>query len=367
MTSRVTNGSRDPSMHIFNQTIICLSALLPSPLPFPAAIIYYLVVIIQSTVLSGTSRIKPANSNTSQQLPEGPNKSNTHKHIHTQLQCIAMGVFSKVFLRLTMGGFFLVQWQLTAFQPYLQQQALLKKKQHQLPVMQCLESSMAAKRTLLSCIQSTKIFESKDPNEAIKSERCAVLGRRESIVRTTASVAMVLLGGLSVAPPPILAATDATDSTSPTTTTTTAADILKSLGSIPTFVLVEGDSGVPFMIFNGENAATGYFFLSYNIAEQALRDAREKDKQQSGGAANDVWNAAQVRVVPLSIAMQLALSSQQRAAVNEEKGVKGKRAGIEMLGIRNNTWIVVSISIARAEGTVPISPYIFTAIFQISN
>jgi hypothetical protein len=261
-----------------------------------------------------------------------------------------MGVFSKVFLRLTMGGFFLVQWQLTAFQPYLQQQALLKKKHHQLPVMQCLESSMAAKRTLLSCLQSTKIFESKDPNEAMESERCAVLGRRESIVRTTASVAMVLLGGLSVAPPPILAATDATDSSSPTTTTTTttAADILKSLGSIPTFVLVEGDSGVPFMIFNGENAATGYFFLSYNIAEQALRDAREKDKQQSGGAANDVWNAAQVRVVPLSIAMQLALSSQQRAAVNEEKGVKGKHAGIEMLGIRNNTWLVVSISTARA-------------------
>lgn len=143
------------------------------------------------------------------------------------------------------------------------------------------------------------------------------LGRREALAGSAASMAIALSQIVGF---PIVANAAVYDNTPPASPLT-ASDVLKTLGSSPTFVLVQGDTGVPFMIFNGEAGATGYFFLSYNIAEQALQDAREKDKQN--GAAN-IWNEAQIRVVPLSIAMQLALTTKQLAAVNEEKGVRGE-------------------------------------------
>jgi hypothetical protein len=163
------------------------------------------------------------------------------------------------------------------------------------------------------------------------------LNRRKSLIQFLAGAVTVLLPGIPIHPSMAIAAAaavvdDDTSTTIVATTTTTseteisttppsAKDILSRLGSIPTFVLVQGDTGIPFMIFNGERSATGYFFLSYNIAEQALRDAREKD--QTKGSVANIWNAAQVRVVPLSIAMQLALSSKQRVAVNDDPAVQG--------------------------------------------
>ncbi|KAG7351655.1 hypothetical protein IV203_007703 [Nitzschia inconspicua] len=164
-------------------------------------------------------------------------------------------------------------------------------------------------------VGSSRLCVNANSSEYEPSHPKGFLGRRETLLTSlaTASTALPsLFTGLLTSPPAAVA--DESDSSG---SPSSAADVLKSLGTIPTFVLVQGDTGVPFMIFNGENGATGYFFLSYNIAEQALRDAREKDKQN--GAAN-IWNAAQIRVVPLSIAMQLALSTKQRTAVNEEKG-----------------------------------------------
>jgi hypothetical protein len=163
------------------------------------------------------------------------------------------------------------------------------------------------------------------------SQSTPELNRRRSIIQSLAGVVTLSLhgwpvessmAGATVVPVDVSSTiTEEVSSSAPAT----ANAILSRLGSIPTFVLVQGDTGIPFMIFNGERSATGYFFLSYNIAEQALRDAREKDKATGGGSSTavNIWDTAQVRVVPLSIAMQLALSSQQRVAANNDKAVEG--------------------------------------------
>jgi hypothetical protein len=76
------------------------------------------------------------------------------------------------------------------------------------------------------------------------------------------------------------------------------------------------------MIFNGGRSATGFFFMSYNMAQTALQDAIGKDKAKEAGAS---WTAAQVRVIPLSVAMQLSLGPRERIAVNPDKSIQGKR------------------------------------------
>eukprot|EP00980_Cylindrotheca_fusiformis_P021356 scaffold8240_cov133-Cylindrotheca_fusiformis.AAC.1 len=98
--------------------------------------------------------------------------------------------------------------------------------------------------------------------------------------------------------------------------TSTSQEVLLRLRSIPTFCLVNPD-GVPFMIFDGQASATGYFFLSFDVAAQALKDAREKDKN---AGATEIWSNAKIIVVPLAVALQLALRKTQREAVNN--GIK---------------------------------------------
>mmetsp|Transcript_32116 Transcript_32116/g.78039 ORF Transcript_32116/g.78039 Transcript_32116/m.78039 type:complete len:310 (-) Transcript_32116:1850-2779(-) len=87
-------------------------------------------------------------------------------------------------------------------------------------------------------------------------------------------------------------------------------EVLLRLRSIPTFCIVNPD-GIPFMIFDGQSSATGYFFLSFDVAAQALKDARQKDKKGS-----EIWSNANIVVVPLAVALQLALRKTQREATN---------------------------------------------------
>lgn len=104
---------------------------------------------------------------------------------------------------------------------------------------------------------------------------------------------------------------------SPSTTATSRA-VLSRLAGIPTFCIVDGATGVPYMIFDGQASATGYFFLSFRVASEALNDAREKDAK---GRA--IWEAAQIVVVPLPVALQLALTRRQRVAVNGGGAAEG--------------------------------------------
>ena len=103
-----------------------------------------------------------------------------------------------------------------------------------------------------------------------------------------------------------------------TTASPTASEIFLRLRSIPTFCLVNSE-GVPFMIFDGQASATGYFFLSYETAVRALEDARKKDKNEG---AKEIWSDAKIMVVPLAVAMQLSLRKTQRDAINEGINLK---------------------------------------------
>jgi hypothetical protein len=113
----------------------------------------------------------------------------------------------------------------------------------------------------------------------------------------------------------------------------TKQEILSKLAGIPTFCLVNGpgsgNEGVPFDIYNTQTAtATGYFFMSYDTALKALKTASDLDASRGDG---NIWTTARVKVVPLSVAIQLSLSKRRRVAVNEEKGV----AGIQVDTIHN--------------------------------
>jgi hypothetical protein len=89
-----------------------------------------------------------------------------------------------------------------------------------------------------------------------------------------------------------------------------ASAILLRLRGIPTFCIVNAD-GVPFMIFDGQASATGYFFLSFQVAAATLSDARQKDTK-----GEDIWGGASIISVPLAIALQLTLRNTQRKALN---------------------------------------------------
>jgi hypothetical protein len=91
-----------------------------------------------------------------------------------------------------------------------------------------------------------------------------------------------------------------------------ASQILLRLKSIPTFCVVD-PKGVPFMIFDGQASATGYFFLSFDIAAQALADAKRKDNNVGAAA---IWEQARIIVVPLAVALQVSLRKSQRVAIN---------------------------------------------------
>ena len=93
-----------------------------------------------------------------------------------------------------------------------------------------------------------------------------------------------------------------------------ANEIFLRLKNIPTFAIVNND-GIPLMIFDGQASATGYFFLSFNVAKTVLEDARSKDKSKD---AADKWSDATIITIPLTVALQLGLRKVQRRAINTD-------------------------------------------------
>jgi len=110
-------------------------------------------------------------------------------------------------------------------------------------------------------------------------------------------------------------------------TAATKQEIISKLAKIPTFCLVNGPDagpgfdGVPFTIYDANSAvSTGFFFLNYDSALLALKTASDLDSPRGDG---NIWATAKVKVVPLSVAIQLSLGRRRRLAINEEKGVGG--------------------------------------------
>lgn len=141
------------------------------------------------------------------------------------------------------------------------------------------------------------------------------LSRRETLSKTASSI-LVAAAAAGISFPEESLAADATKQ-----------EIIAKLAGIPTFALVNGPGagpeldGVPFDIYDPNSAkATGYFFMSYATAQQALEQASNLDSARGDG---NIWATAKIKVVPLSVAVQLALVGRRRVAVNEEEGVKG--------------------------------------------
>jgi len=140
--------------------------------------------------------------------------------------------------------------------------------------------------------------------------------RRDTLSKTASSV--LAASSLGVASPSVAAEAS---------TAAAKQEIISKLSGIPTFCLVNGPeagpdlNGVPFGIYSPDSGtATGYFFMSYDIALDALKAASKLDSFRGDGS---IWETALVKVVPLSIAVQLSLSKRRRVAVNEEEGVGG--------------------------------------------
>ena len=170
-----------------------------------------------------------------------------------------------------------------------------------LPLAKGFQSRLATKS--FSAVSSSKIRTSlhinngDDATEDIEDSSISIPSRRDAL-STVAATAVALF--CSPVLPAIAAEGDAVS----------ASDILLRLRGIPTFCIVNAD-GVPLMIFDGQASATGYFFLSFQLAAKTLSDARQKDS-----AGEDTWGSATIISVPLAIALQLTLRNTQRKALN---------------------------------------------------
>lgn len=140
--------------------------------------------------------------------------------------------------------------------------------------------------------------------------------RRETLSKTASSLLVASAAAAGFSFPESSVAADATKQ-----------EIIAKLAGIPTFCLMNGPDagpdfdGVPFGIYDASSAtATGYFFMSYQTAQQALETASNLDMERGDG---NIWSTAKIKVVPLSIAIQLSLGRRQRVAINEEEGVAG--------------------------------------------
>jgi len=184
-------------------------------------------------------------------------------------------------------------------------------------------SSTAAKPGLQATSAESNSENSNSENN-LAGDNDSWTTRRETLSRTASSLlAVSAISAGFVSPQSALAAEGAA----------TKQEIFSKLAGIPTFSLVNGpgsgNEGVPFDIYNTQTAtATGYFFMSYETAVKALKAASDMD---SGLGDGNIWATARVKVVPLSVAIQLSLTKRRRIAVNEEKGV----AGIQVDTIHN--------------------------------
>ena len=165
--------------------------------------------------------------------------------------------------------------------------------------------------------------DNNDNNSSSSSSSDTFLNtRRDTLKQTATATAAAILtvsatSAAVLAPQSAFAAAPA--AAAPATTASSKQEILSKLAGIPTFALVN-ENGIPFVIFDRSTATgTGYFFLTKEIALQALDSARRND---SSKGAEQIWDKAQIKVVPLSIALQLSLTKRRRTTVNEEDGVR---------------------------------------------
>ncbi len=92
----------------------------------------------------------------------------------------------------------------------------------------------------------------------------------------------------------------------------------KRFAKVPVFAIVNGETGIPFMILRNTGAATGYFFTSIEGAQLVLDDAR-KDAQEKDLETRQFWANARINAVSMEFALKLAKGRPKASAQN---GVK---------------------------------------------
>ena len=93
-------------------------------------------------------------------------------------------------------------------------------------------------------------------------------------------------------------------------------DLLLRLKSIPTFCLVD-PQGAAYMVFKNDQAvAVGYAFTTFPGALAVLSDAQRNAKEKG---YFDTWKDATITVIPLDIAVRLALKKKTRKSPKEQE------------------------------------------------
>jgi len=134
----------------------------------------------------------------------------------------------------------------------------------------------------------------------------ALPDRREIIQKTAASV--LLSNVLSMSQP---SAADAVD--------LALLDMqAKKFKKVPAFAIVDGKTGIPFMILRNTGTATAFFFTSLDGANVVLADAR-RDAAEKDEETQAVWANARISAITMEFALKLAKGRPKAMAQNGAK------------------------------------------------
>ena len=89
----------------------------------------------------------------------------------------------------------------------------------------------------------------------------------------------------------------------------------KKFRKVPAFAIVNGKTGVPFMILRNTGTATAYFFTNYDAAQSVLENA-QKDAQEKDLDTVNLWDDAMISATSLEFALKLSKGRPKASAQN---------------------------------------------------
>lgn len=92
----------------------------------------------------------------------------------------------------------------------------------------------------------------------------------------------------------------------------------KKFRKAPCFAIVNGKTGVPFMILRNTGLATTYFFTSYEGAQLVLEDAR-RDAKEKDLDTRKFWDDAKISATSMEFALKLSKGRPRAMAQNNQK------------------------------------------------
>ena len=92
----------------------------------------------------------------------------------------------------------------------------------------------------------------------------------------------------------------------------------KRFRRVPVFAIVDGKTGIPFMILQNTGTATGYFFTSFEGASLVLEDAK-KDAAGNDLSTQELWSTARISAVTMEFALKLQKGRPKATAQNGQK------------------------------------------------